>query len=490
MSEATAATPEKDKYSINGLTYTKMGLVALFAWLLWGDFCFSMMEILKPKLLPLLLQKESFGLNASSTAFMIMFGTIPGITGILIGPAVSFKSDRYRSPQGRRIPFIKWTMVPLVLALFGIGFGPFYKDWFVALDGFLGLSAAHYAILLIGFFVAMFHCMDEFVNCVYWYLFADVVPEAFIGRFAALFRLVGIGATTLFMWKIFPLAETSFHWIFFGIGVLYLFGFSLMCSRVKEGEYPPPEDIGENPGIIEQAKIYITECFKYKIYVNLFLFSIFSYMASTIALANVVIFHTDGIGLSLEQIGKVGAAIGIVTMVLAYPSGWLVDKFNAMRITLLMLFPIMAFQGASFFLMRDFNSFVALEGGRAVFLSLLGAATYPMLIVIFPKDKFGQFCSCNGAMRSVAMMLAAPLMGFILDLLTDAGRSKFDFRWGYMLGTVCYVFAFFFLYNVYREWKARGGIKAYVAPGSALEKEMLAKAAASQANAAAEDATE
>jgi len=958
MSEPTVTAPARDKYSVNGLTYTKMGLIALFGWLLWGDFCFSMMEILKPKLLPLLLQKKSFGLNASSFAFMIMFGFIPGVTGILIGPAVSFKSDRYRGRRGRRIPFITWTMVPLVLSLCGIGLGTHIRDflagtWYrtqavtvrapgdattieathgsaithtvasadsmyegiavndvsaslkytspvaitesddstevnetapywglrgpssdkytvvlrskptadvtitvdpdpqtdlgkgpgeaisltftarnwdspqkvkvravddeapegphkatithtaasadptyngvalllvvdvtdndlpgvtiteskadkdspestdvrengtssdrytvvldteptadvtiaatpdpqtdlgagpgkaisltftadnwrsvqtvsvtavddsapegphestirhtvtsadsayngikiddvvanvadndrpgvtiteskadkdspestdvrengtssdtytlvldtkptadvtitvvadpqtdlgegpgkaveltftegdwdepqtvtvtaidddasegphvstiahtaasddatyngmaiddvvanvadndrpgvmvtrsddgkdptkytytVVLDsepkedvtitlaadpktdlgagvgkaltlsfsppqiGLWGLDPLMITVLLIGISVALFHCMDEFVNCVYWYLFADVVPEAFIGRFAALFRLVGVGATSLFMLYIFPHAETHFSQIFFGIALLYLFGFGVMCTMVKEGEYPPPDDIGENPSILKQAKIYVTECFSHKIYVSLFLYTIFSFMGMSLALANVVIFHTDGIGLSLGQIGWVAGVIGIATAILAYPSGWLVDKFNALRVTLLMVVPIVVLQGASFFFMRDFNSFVVLEGSKAVFMSLIGAATYPMLIVIFPRDKFGQFCSCNGAMRSVAMILAAPLLGIILDALTQKGADKFAFRWTYMLGTICYACAIFFLYNVYLVWRSRGGTKGYVAPGSAIEKEMLAKAAA------------
>jgi hypothetical protein len=32
-------------------------------------------------------------------------------------------------------------------------------------------------------------------------------------------------------------------------------------------------------------------------------------------------------------------------------------------------------------------------------------------------------------------------------------------------------------FNVYAVWRSRGGVKGYVAPGSALEKEMLAAAA-------------
>ncbi len=469
------ATHKHTQYSVNGLTYTKMGLISLFAWLLWGDFCFEMMEMLKPKLLPLLLQGEHFGLNASSTALMIMFGTIPGITGLILGPAISFKSDRYRSPKGRRIPFIIWTIPLLAMSLFGIGMGPFYKVWFSSLDGMFGLTAAHYAILLIGLCVGLFHCMDEFVNSVFWYLFADVVPEEFLGRFNALFRLVSQGANVLFMFYVFPMAETHFHQIFFGFGLLYVVGFFIMCNRVKEGTYPPPDDIGKNPGILAQTKIYITECFSHKIYINIFLFSIFTYMGSTIAMTNTVIFHQYGLNLSLEEIGKWIGYLTIITVVLAYPAGWLVDRFNAIRITLVMLLPVIIFQAISFFLMKDLKTFIILEGGRMIGGSLMAVAVYPMLIGLFPKDKFGQFCSCNGAMRSVAMMLAAPVIGIILDQLTNRGLSKFDFRWTYMIGAICQVSAIYFLLQVYSIWKSRGGAESYVPPGSALEKQQQAR---------------
>ena len=40
-------------YRCGTLTYTKMGLFALFAWLLWGDFFFTIMEAVVPSILPL-----------------------------------------------------------------------------------------------------------------------------------------------------------------------------------------------------------------------------------------------------------------------------------------------------------------------------------------------------------------------------------------------------------------------------------------------------
>jgi hypothetical protein len=38
------ATVSRKTYTCGSLIYTQRGLVALFAWMLWGDFCFTPME--------------------------------------------------------------------------------------------------------------------------------------------------------------------------------------------------------------------------------------------------------------------------------------------------------------------------------------------------------------------------------------------------------------------------------------------------------------
>ena len=43
-------------YNCGTLTYTKIGLFAIFAWMLWGDFCFTLMEAVVPSILPLKLK--------------------------------------------------------------------------------------------------------------------------------------------------------------------------------------------------------------------------------------------------------------------------------------------------------------------------------------------------------------------------------------------------------------------------------------------------
>ncbi len=84
-----------------------------------------------------------------------------------------------------------------------------------------------------------FQFFNLFVTSVYYYLFNDVVPEAFLARFMALFRMVGTAAGALFNAFVFryasPIRPDLSHF-----GHLYLIAFGVMCWRVKEGVYPPP----------------------------------------------------------------------------------------------------------------------------------------------------------------------------------------------------------------------------------------------------------
>ncbi len=474
MAVAEPSSPEKNKYSVNGLTYTKMGLIAVFSWLLFGGFIFSVMELVKPGVLPLFLMGKAGKVETSMSITNLMMVVVPGITGLLIGPAVSFKSDRYRGKHGRRIPYITWTIPPLVLALVGIGLAPYYRDAFVKMGGAFLLSPKMATVTLVGFFVVMFHVFDEFVNSVFWYLFADVVPEAFIGRFVALFNLVGGGAAMVFNGFMLPYAETHMQWIFLGAAVAYLVGFYVMCWNVKEGEYPPPDDLGENPSILKQIKVYVVECFSHPIYIYTFLSTACMAFAMG-ASAGMIIFHRDGINLSMDDIGTAGMYISFAGMVLAYPSGWAVDKWHPIRITLLMVAPLTAAQFIAFYFMRDWTTYVLFQGGTLVFTALFNAAGVPMLIRIFPKDKFGQFCSCNGMVRSTARMIGGVFAGFFIDYMTDFSADKFAFRWVYVWIGVFQVAGLVALWLMYIKWKSMGGDASYVPPGSALEKELLGR---------------
>jgi Na+/melibiose symporter-like transporter len=236
-----------------------MALVSLFAWLLWGDFCYTLMESVTSPIMTLKFDK----LGASNTEMGIILATIPGIVYTTLNPIVSFKSDRHRGRFGRRIPFILFTLPLLVLALVGlafgekIGFGLF--DWLHP-DG-TNFARNHAALWTMGVMLIAFTFFNSFVTSVFWYLFNDVVPEEFLARFMSLFRMMGLGASGLYQLLIFPRSGTHATEIFLGAAALYLVGFGLMCLNVREGQYPPPpETVDGQTGPWSGVKTYLVEC--------------------------------------------------------------------------------------------------------------------------------------------------------------------------------------------------------------------------------------
>src|SRR5271154_1464383 len=96
-------SPQAPKtYRVGTLTYTKAALTMLFFWLLWGDFCYTLMESVTGPIMQLKFQ----ALHSSNVQIGLILGTIPGIVYSTLNPVISYKSDRYRSRFGRRIPFI------------------------------------------------------------------------------------------------------------------------------------------------------------------------------------------------------------------------------------------------------------------------------------------------------------------------------------------------------------------------------------------------
>jgi len=78
----STSSSKETVYTVGTLTYTKMGLVFLFAWLLWGDFCFQVMESLNPAIIPLKLRS----LDAPNWAIALIMVTLPGILNMTICP--------------------------------------------------------------------------------------------------------------------------------------------------------------------------------------------------------------------------------------------------------------------------------------------------------------------------------------------------------------------------------------------------------------------
>ena len=469
ISPNTITVPPGGKtYHCGTLTYTKMGLFVLFAWLLWGDFCFTMMEAVVPSILPLKLKD----LGCSNWLMGLILTTAPGVLNMTVCPYVSFKSDRYRSKWGRRIPFIIWTMPFLCASLALMGLGDDICGALQRNSEFLRqFTPATITIVLIAVFLIMFQFFNMFVGSVFWYLFNDVVPPQFLARFVGLLRIVGTGAGALYNFFIFKFAESHMREIFIGAAVLYLVGFGMACLMIKEGEYPPPEGESDNSSRgMKGIKTFFRESFSHKLYWFRFISASFSAFAGAIGIFG--IFFNREMGLSLDQIGKLGAIGSIASMAAMYCMSIFVDRWHPLRITV---------YGALFGVLGSFMSmvwiFVTIPGNYFFWLNLsnvligtfLGAlvavATFPSDMRIFPQSRFGQFCSAQAMLQSAFTVIAGILAGLFIDVVRNLCHgSNYAYRFIFLWITVFAGISAVFRVMSYIEWHRLGGDKHFHPP--------------------------
>ncbi|MCX6984317.1 MAG: hypothetical protein NT118_06125, partial [Lentisphaerae bacterium] len=450
------------------LTYGKAGLAMLFAFLLWGDFCFTLMESVVPSILPLKFKE----LGAPNWLMGVLLTTVPGAMSMVMGPWVSFKSDRFRSRWGRRIPFIVVTMPFLCISLAFMGWSDdltgILRQWSPALRECAPTTTT---ICLIALFLSLFKFFDCFVNSVFWYLFNDVVPAEFLGRFMGAFRFVGIGAGALYNWFIFKYAESYMREIFIGSAVLYFVGFGIMCFFVREGKYPPIEGESEkeNKGG-GGLKTFFKESFSHKFYWYMFVSGAFMSIAVSIALFD--IFFCREMGLSLDQIGKLGAIKSVVVMVAILFMASFVDRWHPLRLTVYSaVFGLIGtlVGGVWIFvtLPGDYFFWISLGGGLAGILlaAITTVAGLPCFMRLFPKSRFGQFCSAQGICRHVCSLVSGIAAGLFMDVMKWLCHgSDFAYRFGFVWASVFCAIGVFFLILAYREWYRLGGDRHFHPP--------------------------
>ena len=455
-------------YRCGTLTYTKVGLFMMFAWLLWGDFCFTLMEAVVPSILPLKLK----ALGCSNTLMALILTAAPGVMTMTVCPYVSFKSDRYRSKWGRRIPFIIWTMPFLCASLALMGLSDDLCGLLQRHSEFIrSFAPATITILLIAVFLIMFQFFNMFVGSVFCYMFNDVVPPQFLARFMGAFRIIGTGAGALYNYFIFKYAGVHMREIFIGAAVLYLIGFGLVCLKVREGEYPPPEGESDRASRgLKGIKTFFKESFSHRFYVLRYMFTSFVAMGNAIGTFN--IFFNQEMGLSLDQIGKISAISSITMMAAMYFMAIFVDRWHPLRICV---------YGAVFGILGNFVFlvwiFVTLPGNYFFWLNLgyvligtflyalVGTAGFPTEMRIFPQSRFGQFCSAQAMLRSTFTVIVGVLSGLFIDAIKYLfNGADYAYRFIHVWTTLFSIVSAIFLVMVYREWYRLGGDKHFHPP--------------------------
>ncbi len=460
---------EPQLYRVGTLTYTKSALGRLYFWLLWGDFTYFMVESVVPSAIPLKFKH----LDASNFLMGIVLATVPKIIGGIFNPVVSFRSDRFRSRWGRRIPFIAATMPFLVLCFLGLAFVDDIGPWLGRTFPALGHTFTNNILILIvlSIFLIAFDFFNTFVTSVFWYLFNDVVPEQLISRFTSWFRMVIMVTGMLYNELVFPYVESHFKEIFIGAAVLYFFGFGSMCLFVKEGEYPPPpQNTDGATGPVAALKTYARECMTLPHYWYLFLIGIFGTLAGACGMFS-IFFQKITMGLNLHQIGWLAVA-GAITCFFCVPvAGWMGDRFHPIRVVLwgtILAWVVSPINFIWLFWRPDPWTFYYCSLAQTVFLGcpigMMCQMDFPMLMRLLPKERFGQYSSCRVLLTSIVGIFSGALGGAFLDIMTKHYGEKTAYCfipfWSFVFSTA----SLFFMYKLYVSWKYYGGDESYVPP--------------------------
>ncbi len=427
---AASSVPEKGsgvpvsrrKWSAGTLTYTTGGLFLLFFWLLWGDFAWNLKERAIVPIAQLMLK----GLHSTDTLVGLLLGSFPAAIAMLLGPWVSVKSDRHRGAWGRRIPFLLIPIPFVVISMIGLGFSPMVGEW---LHGFLGsfspdLSTVRLAVFVL--FWSLFEISSIIANTVFGGLINDVVPSLLIGRFFALFRMVGLVAAIVFNYWIIEHAETHPLLIIGGLAAAYGLGFGLMCFRVREGSYPAVEQqASKSKGAAwGEIRSYIRECFSQKYYRWLFAAATFGALAS-FPVNSFSLFFATSMEMDLKGYGKCLALTYAISMALSYPLGALADRFHPIRLgfVLSLLYGLlMLFGGFVTNSAATFGVFFVLHG---VLSGSYMTATASLGQRLYPKMKFAQFASAWGLVFSAGYILITPATGLLLDAMGHCYQLTF-----------------------------------------------------------------
>lgn len=454
------ATPILGKYTVGTLVYTTGGLVAVFFWLLLGDFALSMRERSVNPVFSLLLKD----FKASDTYVSLLLQVLPPAISLTLGPIIAFRSDRHRGKWGRRIPYLLIPTPIAAASMIGLAACPQIGTFVHELLGASSPGLNTVVLVLFGIMWTLFEVAAITGTALLGALVNDVVPRNLLGRFFGLFRAVSLTAGMLFNYYLIKWSQTHYFELFLVIGIIFGVGFALMCFMVKEGEYPPPAPISAagrvNP-FAAAASVYLKECFTQPYYLWVFLAMLLA--ALTFAPFNLFsIFYREQVGMTVERYGELVAMSYLISLILAYPLGWLVDKYHSMRVGLVTLVMYAASVTYGWLLVRDEVTFGIALVLHTVLSGSFFTASASLGQALFPKLKFGQFSSAAGITNSLSSIGLGLALGPILDY------SGNNYRLTFLIGLILCGSAVFAMIVVYRYFIRFGGPKGYVAPDNEM----------------------
>lgn len=448
------------KYTIGTLEYSLKGVIAVSLWLLWGGLIYHVScSILVPTLIPLTLDR--FG--ASNELIAVLIGSIPAGMNMVMNPVISTASDRTRTRWGRRIPFLAVAAPLVALMLLLLGWAPRIVEtamgWLPALNELFPPEA-----VVIGLIIAasiVFQFFNLFIGTVFFYLYPDVIPHQFIGRFVSVLMVILGGSSAAFHFLFLRYAREHAHWIYTGFAVAFLLSFAGICFFVKEGEYPPVEKSGnaELPFPVRIAalvKMYFKDCLGHRFFVFLFVGTALTQVSTLCRNIFNLLFAVKELNLTEEQYGSIMGVSGLISVGIVLVTGYILDRVSPLLIFMSSGILVILLNFFGYFVVHDYRTFFVIGILMAAIYAIQNVSTGVCLIQLFPAEKYGQFCSANASLNCIFMMIASYFGGVVID--------RFGYRFIFVWDFLFTILATGVLFYVYVLWRKLGGAAGNYSP--------------------------
>lgn len=446
-------------WKVGTLQYTTGGLFLLGFFLLGGDFPWALKDRAVVPSATLLIKE--FGV--SDFLYGLIIVSFPSFTNIILGPIISYKSDRHRGRWGRRIPYLFFTIPFIVGGLYLLGGSRVLGMWLHQVIPGVSEYAGKLAVFCIAWFMLDFG--STLAGALFGALLNDVVPQLLMGRFCALLRMVSLGAGIFYNGLLIEHVRTHTAEIFFGIGTAYGLGLLLLCWKVKEGEYPPPEEEipehGRGGGVWNAVIRNSVDYFRQSFSLGYYRWIMLALALPWLAFAPVNSFsiqYANYIGLNMNEYGRYLVLTYLASFALSYPLGVLADRFHPLRSGIVAMTIYWLILTAGWLCVNDIRSFgifFVLHGILSgCFLTLTASLGQRLL----PRSLFAQLSSACGLVAALLLMVFTPLLGGVLDWLDHDYHSLF------LIGGILSLASVLLLCKVYRNYLACGGDENYLPP--------------------------
>lgn len=380
-------------------TYTaKLRLMGIsYACILSAQLFSVVAYSLVPSLKSILLDR----VGATSTQIAVIGTTLPQIFAFFLMPVIGIWSDRLRCRWGRRRPFLYASLPFVVLSVIGIG-------WYDRIAPGAGLPALAFCILA-------FHLFALIPEGVLYYLIADVIPQNMMGRFYGVNAAFSAGFAAAFSYFFLGYSLENRQTAVLLFSGLLAAAFLTLLPFVKEKDTytnasaPAPIWSRESRGIL-------METFASRLFVCTFLCGGINQASTLLRMMFTLLFTTKELGMSANAVGRIGGLSGAFSALVMMLCGVLIDKFRPLRIYLIGSLCVILVSLGGFFFITSEKTYLIFAFLTTTAYAIQGIAYAPLLMRIFPLERYGQFYSVNTMVTLLILAVASAVGGRMTDL--------------------------------------------------------------------------